>query len=678
MLTRPTELAGARGALLAAAPSPLALLYWWRHATAAEAGFEALIPAGAAILAFLLAAISLPTRPQLGKLFVALALLGTLGVALPALVNSPALTLVVVVAIVLAWVSLTRAISPPPGAPTRSRSQTTSASAARGASIGALSLWLFMTLSGALSTDDVYGLSALGASLFIAVALSARWAVRARKTQFSRSGAIVALLLVLMALVWPFWGDWARLESLFALYLVVALFILPRNASELDAQWWDPILGHPERLFAATFVFLCILGTLLLAMPQSSASGVSIGLENASFTAVSAVCVTGLSVVDTGTTFSPLGQVLLLLLIQAGGLGIMTFSTAALRLLGRRMSLRHEGVVARIVSPQDRSQVFSSTLRIVIFTLTVEAIGALVLWVAFIADGQEVGPALWQAVFTAISAFCNAGFGLEPNNLVFAQSNPIILHTVALLIIMGGLAPAVVLGLPRLILRRGNVPPQVRMVAWVTAVLLAVGFLSYLALEWSYTLGGLSVGDKIHNAWFQSVTTRTAGFNSVDYGTIQTTTVLFMMVLMFIGGSPGGTAGGIKTTTLAILMLAVVAAMRGRSEIVSFGRTISVKTVFKAAAVTVAALATIFIGIILLLLTQDMPTRSAAFEVVSAVGTVGLTIGGTAELDAVGKAVIMVCMFLGRVGSLTLLMFLSQRGDHSVPWKRPEIDIEVA
>jgi len=658
----------------------MALLGWWRHARLDEAGLEAVIPAALAALAFALAAWQLGRRPRTASALVALALVSMLGVALPALIASPAMALLLALAVIGAWLALRRVVAPPPGngrapAPTE---DSLPSHTARGAAASALALWLMSTLAGALRSDDDYGLLALGASLGIACALTLLWTIRAPAAQRRRKlilwggcGALVALAALL-------WGNWPRLETLAALYLIVALFTLPRVRTESQSDWWDPILGHPERLFIATFAVLCTLGTLLLAMPESSASGHALGLDDAAFTAVSAVCVTGLTVVDTGTAFSPLGQVFVLLLIQAGGLGIMTFSTAAMRLLGRRMSMRHEGIMARLVSPQDRSQVFSATARLVIFTFTVEAIGALVLWIAFLADGGEALTSLWRALFTAISAFCNAGFALWADSLIGLQTDPFVLHVIALLVILGGLAPAVVLGLPRYLRSPRSAPPQVQIVLVTTAVLLIVGFGAFLALEWSRSLDGLDVADKLHNAWFQSVTLRTAGFNSVDYGGLQTTTLLVMMVMMYIGGSPGGTAGGIKTTTVGLLALAVVAAVRGKSEIITRGRRISHRSIYKAAAVTTAGTVTVFIGLVLVLLTQDMPVRTAAFEVVSAVGTVGLSIGGTTQLDEVGKGVIMTCMFLGRVGSLTLLMFLSQRGSEAPDWKRPEVDVEAA
>ncbi len=684
MLQRPLTFSTARGALLGAAPAPLALIGWWRHATIAEAGLEALVPAILATLSLAAAAWQLPLRPRTATALAAVALLSMLGVALPALVESPALAFMLALVVIAALYALARVVRPVVG--TRRgpvpNAQRVSAHAARGAAASALVLWLLCTLAGALSDDDPYGLLALGTSLAIAMALALGWTRRApvqRRRAALTLAAVALATLVLGLTVALAFGDPPRVLTLGAVFAIVILALVPRSNSDDDtASWWEPILGHPERLFVTTFAVLCTLGTLLLAMPEASTSGEPLAIDDAAFTAVSAVCVTGLTVVDTGTEFSATGQVFILLLIQAGGLGIMTFSTAAMRLLGRRMSLRHEGVVARLVSREDRSQVFSTTARIVKFTLVVEALGTLALWIAFTAEGGDASTALWRALFTAISAFCNAGFALDSTSLVGMQADPFVLHVVALLIILGGLAPAVVIGLPRFFRSPRGASSQLFLVLTVTATLLLIGFFAFLALEWSRSLDGLSLADKLHNAWFQSVTLRTAGFNSIDLTLVQPATLLIMMLMMFIGGSPGGTAGGIKTTTVGLLALSFMAILRGKSELVVNGRQVSHRSLQRAIAVTVAAFVTAFGSLVVISLTQDMPTQTAAFEVVSAVGTVGLSIGGTAALDEIGKGVIMVTMFLGRVGPLTLLMFLSQRGGGAPEWKRPEVDVESA
>ncbi|MBK8480074.1 MAG: TrkH family potassium uptake protein [Proteobacteria bacterium] len=415
----------------------------------------------------------------------------------------------------------------------------------------------------------------------------------------------------------------------------------------------------------------------MLALPVCARSGLSVGLLDATFTAFSAVCVTGLTVLDTPQAFSVLGQLAILLLIQAGGLGIMTFSTAAMRLLGRRMSLRHEGVVAGLMSVEDRSQLFAVTRRLLRFTLLSEAAGAVLLTWRFWTHDEGLGAALWRGVFTAVSAFCNAGFALQSDNLIAYQRDPAVLHVVAALVVLGGLSPAVCFSGLRLARGRAvAAAAQVKVVLTTTLVLLVGGTIALAVVEWHGAFGGLPPWDRLHNAWLHSVSTRTAGFNAVDLMAFRPASVTVMMVLMFIGGSPGGTAGGIKTTTAALLLMAVVAAIRGHGAVEVGGRRVPHRSIYRAAAVATLGLLAVFGGLLMLQLTQTLDPVAALFEVISALGTVGLTIGGTAGLDAVGKLAIVACMFVGRVGPLTLFMFLSH---HRTPvlWRRPVEEIDV-
>jgi trk system potassium uptake protein TrkH len=295
-------------------------------------------------------------------------------------------------------------------------------------------------------------------------------------------------------------------------------------------------------------------------------------------------------------------------------------------------------------------------------TLASESLGAIALAGLFLRAGDSVGQALWRGVFTSISAFCNAGFALQTDSLIPYQSDPLVLHTVGVLIILGGISPMAIFALVPLA-RRSVVPvlAQAKLALVAAGVLLVGGFVSILAFEWNASLSGLSVLDKLHNAWFQSVSLRTAGFNSVDLTLMHPATLVIAIVWMFIGGSPGGTAGGVKTTTIAILFLSVIQSIRGRTGLEVFGKRIPGKTRARAAAVVAIAACTGTLALVAIFLTQAMPDRVAVFEVFSALGTVGLSIGGTGLLDGVGKLIIIFCMFVGRVGGLSLLMFLSAR-----------------
>jgi trk system potassium uptake protein TrkH len=311
---------------------------------------------------------------------------------------------------------------------------------------------------------------------------------------------------------------------------------------------------------------------------------------------------------------------------------------------------------------------------VLLVTFVAELCGAALLTVGFARAGDPLAPALWRGVFTSISAFCNAGFALQSDNLVPYQTSLLVMHTVAALIVLGGLSPLAIVSLPELFGTR-RAPIQVKLIYATTAFLLFFGTLAFAAFEWSDSLGHLSRWHRIHNAWFQSVTLRTAGFNTVDLTQTREATRTLMIVFMLIGGSPGGTAGGLKTTTVALLVLAVVAAMRGRLQVVAFGRHIVHTSVYKAAADATVGLLSVLSAVVAIELTQSMAFDVGVFEVASAFGTVGLS-WWHCLLDDVGKLLIATCMFMGRVGPLTLFLFLADRRAQ-VDWEYPQEDVEV-
>ncbi len=449
-----------------------------------------------------------------------------------------------------------------------------------------------------------------------------------------------------------------------------------RGVEVVGTSWLAAIQGHPARLVVATFLLLCAGGFVLLSLPVCAAGDRVIGWIDAAFTAVSAVCVTGLITVDTPVVWSRAGEAVLLLLIQLGGLGIMTLSTAALGVMGRRLSVRHEEAIAGLYSDRHRGRLFVALRRTLLVTFAAEAAATVCLAALFWSAGDGFAAGLWRGLFTAVSAFCNAGFALQSDSLIAYQRSPAVLHTVAVLIIIGGLSPAVVVALPR-IARRKAVPVQVKMVLAATAGLLLFGFMAFAAIEWNHSLAGMSLADRLHNAWFQSVTFRTAGFNSVDFGHLRAATIPISLGLMFIGGAPGSTAGGIKVTTAWVLGATFAGALRGAPEASSFGRRIPHQVVYRA--IAIAAIGALVLAVLLtaVLLTQAIAPWLAVFEVFSAVGTVGLSLGATAELDGLGKVLIMIAMFLGRVGPLTAFLLLVERQTASPPSDQLEENVEV-
>ncbi len=523
------------------------------------------------------------------------------------------------------------------------------------------------------ATERVVSDASLAIATLISLGLLVHWQWQRRGWRIRLLWPLLSAVAVIGSIV-AFMSGYARLAT--AVAGLLALVLLPGKTlvQESDERWWAPLLNRPARLLISTFLGLCFLGTLLLLLPGATA-GNGITTIDAAFTSVSAVCVTGLIVLDTPNVFTPAGQFILLLLIQLGGLGIMTITTVAMHVLGQRLSLRQERLLTEITDTSHLDLV-SSLLTIIRFTFVVETVGAFILTGLFRTLGDSYWQAAWRGLFTSVSAFCNAGFALQSDNLIPYQNHPLVLHTVGVLIIFGGLAPAASLMLPRWLAGR-TVPLAARIALTTTAVLLLIGAFFFLVVEWNGVLAGLSLVDKLHNAWFQSVTLRTAGFNSVDIAGSSNPVFLVMLCLMFIGGSPGGTAGGIKTTTLGIVAMTFWASIIGRSEVIAQSRRISQVTINRAITIVASGSAILFLVVLMLETTQQVSARELLFEAVSALGTVGLSLGATAHLDGIGKIIIMLAMFIGRVGPITLFMLLSEEHAGSLP-RYPDIRISIS
>lgn len=428
-------------------------------------------------------------------------------------------------------------------------------------------------------------------------------------------------------------------------------------------------------MLVASFAALILTGAVLLALPFASATASPVSPLDALFTATSATCVTGLVVVDTGSRFSAAGQTVVLLLIQLGGLGIMTFAIFFALLLGRRISFRDRLVIQDSLHHSPTKEIRELVGYILAFTLSVEGVGALLLWLRWRGD-FGAARAAWLGVFHAVSAFCNAGFSLFPDSLTRYRGDALVNLVVPVLIVIGGLGFLVSMELKeqataRLRGRRTHpLSLQAKLVLTVTGWLLAAGFLGFLALEWRNLLAGMPLGEKLLAAWFQSVTPRTAGFNTVAYGHAASATLFFTVLLMFVGGSPGSTAGGIKTTSLGLLLGLVRARWRGRGRAMIYRRTIPHAAMDRALSVTLLSWVLISVVLMLLLVTEQGagPHDPAAprflallFEAVSAFGTVGLSTGLTASLTSAGKGLVILLMFVGRLGPLTVALAAGQR-----------------
>ena len=440
---------------------------------------------------------------------------------------------------------------------------------------------------------------------------------------------------------------------------------------------------HAESILTLGFLALILLGTVLLALPIAAKSGQSIGLFDSLFTSTSAVCVTGLVVVDTGTTFSLFGQIVLIVLIQVGGLGFMVFATMLMVMLGRKISIRGRMLIRESMNASSLSDLGSLTRLYLLLSLAIELIGTITLCFRFVPlYGWKHGT--WMALFHSVSAFCNAGFDLFGNyaSLTAFSGDPLVLLTVASLIILGGLGFSVILETARN--RQGfrNLSLHTRIVLMTTLVLLLAGTVFYWIVERTNaeTLAGCSEGEKILNAFFQSVTMRTAGFNSFDLSALRDGTKLFSSLLMMIGASPASTGGGIKTTTIAALTLLMLSVVRGESEVNVARRRLSDDISRRALAVAVLFLTTLLTGTLIISLIENgrFPLEDILFEASSAMGTVGVSAIGTPNLSSASRAILLPMMFLGRVGPLTLAVAVAKRqGRIRTASKYPEEKIMI-
>ncbi|WP_369874872.1 TrkH family potassium uptake protein [Alkalicoccobacillus gibsonii] len=420
----------------------------------------------------------------------------------------------------------------------------------------------------------------------------------------------------------------------------------------------------PPQFVMLVFLFLILVGALLLALPISSASGLSIGLVDALFTATSAVCVNGLAVVDTGTVFSTFGQVVIAVLIQIGGLGFMTMGVIIAILLGKRIGLRQRLIIQQTTQSKSSSGLVKLCLYIVCIAFAFEMVAVAILTLRWMGD-MGFSDALYNAIFHSISAFNNAGFALWSDSLSEYVNDPIVNLTIIWLLVSGGLGYIVIVEL----IRKRKWKPlslHTKIVLVSSGSLLMIGFVLLFALETlnPQTFGQLSVSERIWSGFFQSATARSAGFNTIDISSMLSASQLVLIILMFIGASSGGTGGGIKTTTFFVLILATINTFRGGGQIHAFERKISTDVIMRALAVVMSSILCVLIVALLLTVTEGIYEEhfmEVLFEATSAFSTAGLSMGLTSELTDAGKAIVTVTMFVGRLGPLTLAYALAEK-----------------
>ncbi len=429
----------------------------------------------------------------------------------------------------------------------------------------------------------------------------------------------------------------------------------------------------PVQIIPASFFITIIVGAVLLTLPISSANGEVTPFLTSLFTATTSVCVTGLVVVDTYAHWSFVGQLIILLLVQIGGLGMITVAAMLMLLTGKKFSLGERMLIQDAFNLNSNSRLLSFLVKVLKGTFLVEGIGAVLYAIRFI---PRFGPVkgLWSAVFNSVSAFCNAGMDvMGPNSMGDFRSDPLVMFVTMALIIMGGIGFVVWFDVqdkikegfrkgfnPLTVLRR--LSEHTKLVLWFTFVLLFGGMVILLITEFHNpgTIGDMSFGGKLANSLFESVTLRTAGFTTFPQEHLTGASCLVCYVLMFIGGSPIGTAGGIKTVTFFLLIMNVRTYVSHQDEKIIFQRRVSEESMRKASAVAFVGISAVLILSVLFMIVNPVPLEDALFEVVSACGTVGLTRGLTPSLGTGGRIIIIIAMYLGRIGPISMVAFFSR------------------
>jgi len=426
----------------------------------------------------------------------------------------------------------------------------------------------------------------------------------------------------------------------------------------------------PPHLLLASFAAAIAIGTVVLMMPFSWEAGIQVNPIDALFTATSAICVTGLTAVDTGATYSRIGEIAILIMLQMGGLGVMTIGTFFALALGRRIAFRERSVVTSMFCSDTIPDVRSLLKYIVITTVAIESVGAVLLSVRFAAD-YPVGRAAYLGLFHSISAFCNAGFSPFSDSFQGYRNDIVVNLTLVSLIVTGGLGFLVLMDIKRKWIDMRRVDFQSltlhsKLVLAVSLTLLVFGAVGIAVMETGNVPDDVPWQTRVLTPLFLSVTSRTAGFNTVRTSNLTDGTLLLICLMMFIGASPGSTGGGIKTTTAGVIVAAALSRLRGQRSVNVFYRTVPSRVVDRSVSLLVGAICLVVVVVLVLQLTENAGVRHGAFlrltfEAVSAFGTVGLSTGVTPDLSFLGKLLIMVLMFVGRLGPVTVAMAIATR-----------------
>jgi len=421
----------------------------------------------------------------------------------------------------------------------------------------------------------------------------------------------------------------------------------------------------PAQVVLLSFGGWILLGSLILILPVSAAPGKSIAYIDALFMATSATCVTGLSTISLPDQFSIFGQMVMLILAQVGGLGIMTLSSSMALIMGKNLQMREQVIMQDVLDTSSSEELLGLIVDIIRYTFVIEFVGAMVLTIGFYQEGFEIGQALYFGFYHGIMAFCNAGYALFNNNLEDFKFEPLISMTIAFLIIFGGIGFSVMKDIFMTLKNKKSfrhLSVHTKIVLSVNTLLLAFGTIYLFFGEFLHAFETMSMWERFQVSFFQSVTPRTAGFNTINLNALHPHSLYMLIILMFIGASPGSTGGGVKTTTFAVLLQSVTATLKGKFDVEFFERRIPAATVVKSIAIFIISLIVVSGGVLIMMrLEPDKSFLALFFEVTSAFGTVGLSLGITPFLTMLGKFTMVVLMFVGRVGPLTLVLAVGSR-----------------
>ena len=479
--------------------------------------------------------------------------------------------------------------------------------------------------------------------------------------------------LIIFVPVMITWGDIEFVYWLSAVHLfstVISFYEKPEekkpDLSTGASSFLFRLKLQPAQVILFSFAGWITLGALVLMLPVSANPGKSISLIDAFFMSTSATCVTGLASISLVDDLSVFGQMVLLVLLQVGGLGIMTLSSSMAVLMGKNLEMREQVIMHDVLDTSSSEELLNLVVNVIRYTFAIEFVGAILLTIGFYQEGFEIGQSLYYGFYHSISAFCNAGFALWNNNLEDFKFAPLIHFTIAFLIIFGGIGFSVLKDVGDMLKKKQrslrSLSLHTKIVLVTNTLLLITGTFYLFFGEFLHSFQDYSIWEKFQVAFFQSTTTRTAGFNTVSMMALQPHCIYLMILLMFIGASPGSTGGGVKTSTFAILLYSVKATLQGRQEVEMFERRIPAQTVVKSIAIFIICIIVVSIGVLVLVRVEpDKSFLSLIFEVVSGFGTVGLSMGITPFLSSIGKLCIISMMYLGRVGPLTLILAVGSR-----------------